>query len=238
MNNQLFSSETTSTYFAGFIAKVYGWMSVGVFISFVISFVVYFLIENNNALSTFVYIAMIPSFILQLILVGIISGLGNRMNTLLTGFLFIVYSALMGVTLSAFTMQYTTSSILTTFLVAFLTFAVMSIFGLLVKTDLTRLGSLLLFALVGLIIGTIINFILYFIFPQLASGISWVLTYIGLGIFIAMVATDTQELKKIAAYSQENGITNGRLAIQGALKLYLNFINILIRLLFIFGKRR
>lgn len=238
MDNQVFSTKTNATYFSGFIAKVYGWMSVGIFISFFISFVVYFLVENNNAISTFVYIAMIPSFILQLILVGVIGGLGNRMNSLLTGFLFILYSALMGITLSAFTMQYTTASIITTFLVAFITFAVMSVIGFVVKTDLTRLGGLLLFGLVGLIIATIINFVLYFIFPQLASGISWILTYVGLGIFIAMVATDTQELKKISAYSEENGIPNGNLVIQGALKLYLNFINILIRLLFIFGRRR
>ena len=148
--------------------------------------------------------------------------------TAITGFL--VYSGLNGLTLSFIFIVYTQASIATTFFVTAGTFAAVSTYGWVTKSDLTSVGSFLFMGLIGVIIGSLVN--LFFQSPVLY----WLVTYAGLAVFIGLTAYDTQRLKLM---HQEGGASaTEQLAVLGALRLYLDFINMFLFLLRIFGRRR
>jgi hypothetical protein len=112
-------------------------------------------------------------------------------------------------------------------------FAAMSLYGYTTKRDLTTLGNLAFMALIGIILATLVN-----IFLQ-SSGLYWIITYLGVAIFIALTAWDTQKIKRMIAATPSADINNTqRIAILGALSLYLDFINLFLYLLRIFGRRR
>lgn len=144
--------------------------------------------------------------------------------------LFMLYSVLTGVTFSIYFLAFTTKSIASTFFITAGTFAVMSLYGFLTKTDLTKLGNLCLMALFGLIIASVVNIFLK------SETMYWIVSYVGVLIFIGLIAYDTQKIKALA-YTEENEHTQ-KLAICGALALYLDFINLFIMLLRIFGQRK
>ena len=229
----------SSNYLASFFSKVYGWMSVGLFVSFLISFAIYFTVDFNSSTQMgTLNLVMLISFIFQIILVFAISKQASKLNSMMAGVLFILFAALNGVTLGAFTIYYELGSIAIVFLVTLLTFGALSLIGGVVKKDLSGIGGLAIFGLIGIIIGSFVNLLIFFIAPQIAVGISWALTYIGVGIFMILIAYDTQKLKKIAIDAEMKGIPTNGIAVQGALTLYLDFINMFIRLLAIFGNRR
>lgn len=228
----------TTAFFAKFLSQVYGWMTLGLLVSFAISAVIYVYAYNNPALITALYIAMFVSIFIQLGLVFVISSKAATMSSVSAGLLFIAYSALNGLTLGLFTMYFELGSIATAFLAGVLTFAVMSVVGFFVKRDLTGIAGLAFFGLIGIVLGSLINVFLYFLFPQLAVGFTWILTYVGIGVFLILIAYDTQKLKKFASNAEASGLSVGGVAVQGALTLYLDFINMFMRLLLIFGKRR
>jgi uncharacterized protein len=132
--------------------------------------------------------------------------------------------------------RYTLTSILVAFGATFLTFAVMSIYGALTKQDLTRWGQIAMFGLIGLLIGTFINILVSIFAPGFGQGMYWILTYVGIGLFVILIAYDSQKLKRMA--ENANGQNISSLAINGALQLYLDFINIFIRVLLIMGKKK
>jgi FtsH-binding integral membrane protein len=142
---------------------------------------------------------------------------------------FLVYAALNGLLLSFIFLVYTATSIATTFFVTASTFAAVSLFGWVTKSDLTSMGSFLFMGLIGVIIASVVN--LFFQSPALY----WIVTYAGLAVFIGLTAYDTQRLKQI--YQSGAGSTE-QMAILGALALYLDFINMFLLLLRIFGRRR
>lgn len=144
--------------------------------------------------------------------------------------LFMLYSVLTGITFSIYFLAFTAESIASTFFITAGTFAVMSLYGFLTKTDLTKLGNLCLMALFGLIIASVVNIFLK------SETMYWIVSYVGVLIFIGLIAYDTQKIKTLA-YTQENEHTQ-KLAICGALALYLDFINLFIMLLRIFGQRK
>lgn len=144
--------------------------------------------------------------------------------------LFMIYSLLTGVTFSVYFLIFTAESIASTFFITAGTFGVMSLYGYFTKKDLTKLGNLCLMALIGIIIASVVNFFLH------SETIYWVTTYIGVLVFVGLIAYDTQKIKALAAIG-DNEHTQ-KLAICGALSLYLDFINLFIMLLRIFGKRR
>lgn len=144
--------------------------------------------------------------------------------------LFMLYSVLTGITFSIYFLAFTAESIASTFFITAGTFAVMSLYGFLTKTDLTKLGNLCLMALFGLIIASVVNIFLK------SETMYWIVSYVGVLIFIGLIAYDTQKIKALA-YTQENEHTQ-KLAICGALALYLDFINLFIMLLRIFGQRK
>jgi FtsH-binding integral membrane protein len=168
----------------------------------------------------------------QIALVVVLSAAITRLSTGVGVALFLAYAALLGVSLSAILLYYTQATITMTFMITAGTFGVMSIFGFVTKRDLTKLGNLMIMLLIGLILGSVVNIFLR------SSAVYWILTYVGVGIFVGLIAYDTQKIKQLAAVSLSNEKGRGAIVVMGALKLYLDFINLFLLLLRIFGRQR
>lgn len=229
--------QTSGSIFGSFMAQIYGWMSFALIITFAVAFGVEFLAERN--LSFFNFVAAISPIVIigQLILVLILSFLGRRMNAFLSAALFIFHSITMGIFFGVIFLGFTTTSIFLVFGGTIATFIVMSVFGLVTKQDLTSWGRLFFIGLIGLFIATILNIIMYFIAPGAASILDFILTYVGIALFLGLIAYHSQQFK-VMSQSIGNGSGMTGLAIQAALTLYLDFINLFIRLLGVMGKRR
>jgi len=215
----------------GFITRVYAWMALGLFVTAAAALVtvmtpgLLMLIVTNTMLFFGLLLA-------ELIVVIALTAAINRLAPAVAGLAFVFYAALNGVTLSILMMVYTSSSIAETFVIAAATFGVMTIFGLTTHWDLTRFGSLLFMALFGLILATVFN--LFFQNP----AVYWITTYAGILIFIGLIAYDTQKLKNMSLAVGADGEVSRKASIMGALALYLDFINLFLLLLRIFGRRK
>jgi uncharacterized protein len=163
----------------------------------------------------------------QLGMVVAFSMLAARASTAVAAAMFFAYAALTGVTFSVLFLAYTSSSIASTFLVTGGTFAGVSVFGAVTRRDLSAVGRFALFALIGLIVASVVNIFLK------SPALLWMTTFAGVVIFAALTAYDTQKLKALYAA----GGAGGNLALRGALTLYLDFINMFLVLLRIFGRR-
>lgn len=155
----------------------------------------------------------------------------RKNNAILAGILFTAYSYLTGVTLSIIFMVYTTASIVTIFLTTAAIFAIMAVYGLVTKTDLSRVGNILLMALIGIIIISFVN-----IFLLHSSMLDTAISAIGVLIFVGLTAYDTQKIKRMVAVSNSQNVNS--LALFGAFELYLDFINLFLKLLSLLGKRK
>lgn len=144
---------------------------------------------------------------------------------------FILFSALMGASLAPIFLIYRIGSIVYTFFITAGTFGAMSVYGYFTKTDLTKIGSYLFMALIGLIIASVVN-----IFVK-SSGFEWIISIAGVLIFVGLTAWDTQQVKRLAQVNLEPSLAD-KLATIGALNLYLDFINLFLYLLRIFGGNR
>lgn len=164
----------------------------------------------------------------QLGLVFAFSALAVRVSTPVAAILFFAYAALTGVTFSTLFLVYTASSIAATFFVTAGAFAGLSAVGLVTKRDLSAVGRFAIFALFGVIIASVVN-----IFLQ-SSGLDWIITTVGVLLFAGLTAYDTQRLKELF----RSGATAANLPLVGALTLYLDFINMFLFLLRLFGNRR
>jgi FtsH-binding integral membrane protein len=172
-------------------------------------------------------------WLLFLAQIGLVIGLSARIDRLApftAAALFIAYAALNGLTLSALFLVYTYTSIAQAFLATATTFGVMSLYGATTKRDLSTAGNLFVMALIGFFVGSIVNLF------WANSAVYWVLTYLGIALFIGLTAYDTQQIKQLVQQVQDDTSAR-RLAIIGALKLYLDFINLFVLLLRIFGSR-
>jgi hypothetical protein len=172
--------------------------------------------------------------IAQLVLVFMISARIYRMQAGTATLLFVLYSALNGATISSIFLAYAQSSITSTFFVCSATFVACSIYGWTTRRDLTSMAGFLTMGLIGIVIASLVN-----LFIQ-SSGISVIVSYIGVLVFVGLTAYDTQDIKNMAL-SQPGDIDAGTIrkgAILGALKLYLDFINLFLMLLRIFGSSR
>ncbi len=168
----------------------------------------------------------------ELVLVVVLSAAVAKLSPAIAGLLFFGYAVLNGVTLSILLMLYTRSSIAITFGITACTFGIMTLFGYTTQRDLTRLGSLLIMALIGMVIASVVN--LFFMNP----AVYWITTYVGILIFIGLVAYDTQKFKQMSLGLGEDGQTAQKASILGALRLYLDFINLFLLLLRILGRRK
>jgi FtsH-binding integral membrane protein len=213
----------------GVLTSVYLWMTIGLLITGAVAIYT----VGSTALIELIYsniVVLLGLFIAELALVYVISSRIWKMASSTATALFIIYAALNGLTISIIFLLYTSSSIASTFFVTAGTFAAMSIYGYTTKRDLSKLGSLLFMALLGLIIASIVNMLLH------STGLYWLITYAGVLIFVGLTAYDTQRIKKMIAANPTFEVQ--RIAILGALSLYLDFINLFLLLLRIFGRRR
>ena len=209
-----------------FMVKVFGWMGAGLAVSGLV------------AAWVATYVGFIPmwlfivSFILQLVLVVRLSRSLERMSVNMASGTFLFYAALTGVTLSTVLLIYTAESVASTFLVTAGAFGAMAAFGYTTKRDLTGWGSFLFMGLIGIILASVVN-----IFMQ-SSGLSLVISYIGVLVFTGLTAYDVQKLKDTNILGNADTPEDTKEAIQGALRLYLDFVNLFLMLLRITGSRR
>jgi FtsH-binding integral membrane protein len=171
---------------------------------------------------------LIAVFVVQIGLVIVISARAERMSAPVAGTLFFAYAALNGVVFSFIFELYTAQSIFTTFLITAGMFGAMAAWGYFTKADLSSLGSILFMALIGLILATIVN-----VFVA-STALYWITTYAGVAIFAGLTAYDMQKLKQYGQARTESGGA----AVNGALALYLDFVNLFLFLLRIFGQAR
>ncbi|MGA8218994.1 MAG: Bax inhibitor-1/YccA family protein [Solirubrobacterales bacterium] len=174
---------------------------------------------------------VIGVIVAQLALVLALVFLLPRISVGLATFLFLLYSATVGVTFALIFELYTTQSIFTAFLITAGMFGALAVWGAVTHIDLSKVGAIAFMALIGLILATIVNLF------WANSTLYWITTYAGVGIFAALTAYDMQKLKQINQQGL-SGEAEGRAAIMGALALYLDFINLFLFLLRIFGRSR
>lgn len=154
----------------------------------------------------------------------------NKMSTGTTLLMFCIFSALMGCTLAPIFLVYRIGTIVYTFFITAGTFGAMSVYGYFTKSDLTKMGSYLIMALFGLIIASVVNIF------WANSTFEWIISIVGVLIFVGLTAWDTQQVKRMAAANLDPALTD-KLATMGALSLYLDFINLFLYILRIFGGR-
>ncbi len=229
---QSFSPSQTETQVKinTFVRSVYNWMSLGLFLTASIAWIV----ANNQSFFTFVYQAKWIFFIAEIGLVFYISRNINKLEASTASSLFMLYAALNGATMSIFFLIYTVQSIASTFLICAATFGVCSLFGWVTKRDLTGLGNFMFMGFIGIFIASIVNIFLK------NQGLQAIISYIGVLVFTGLTAYDTQKIKYMAL-AQSSGLDGGVVrkgAVIGALTLYLDFILMFQYLLMIFGGRR
>ena len=216
-----------------FVRSVYNWMCIGLALT---GFIAYY-VSGSETVTRLVFgnnLIFFGLIIAELALVFSISGMVNRMSAGTAASLFVLYSALNGVTLSFIFLIYTRTSIVSTFFICSATFLVCSIYGWTTKKDLTSLGGFLMMGLFGIIIASLVNMFIR------SSAMSMVVSYIGVIVFVGLTAYDTQKLKNMAL-TQPAGLESAVIrkgAVLGALSLYLDFINLFLMLLRIFGRGR
>jgi len=216
-----------------FVRSVYNWMAIGLGLTGVVAYSVANLPEIRNVIlgSGIVFFGLI---IAQLALVFMLSARIYRMQAGTATLLFVLYSALNGATLSSIFLAYAQSSITSTFFICSATFVACSVYGWTTRQDLTSISGFLTMGLIGIVIASLVN-----LFFQ-SSAVSTIVSYIGVLVFVGLTAYDTQDIKNMAM-SQPADIDSGAVrkgAILGALKLYLDFINLFLMLLRIFGSSR
>jgi FtsH-binding integral membrane protein len=224
--------ERANSGIQAYMAQVYGWMTCGLLLTAFVSWYA----AHTPAIINFIFSSQITFFgliILQLGLVFVISGMVNRLSgTMATG-LFMLYSVLTGLTLSSIFIAYTYSSIASTFVVTAGMFGAMSLYGYTTKRDLSGFGSMLFMGLIGIVLASLVNIWLK------SPALMWAITYIGVLVFVGLTAYDTQKLKAMGEQLNADDKDSFRkYAIVGALTLYLDFINLFLMLLRIFGNRR
>jgi hypothetical protein len=203
------------------MGAVYGWMAAGLCLTAFVSMAV----ASSPALFNMLYANRMLFFgliIVEFGLVFAISGFATRMGTATAAPLFLLYSALNGVTISGIFLVYTGQSISSAFFTTAGTFGAMSVYGFMTKRDLTSLGSFCFMGLIGIVIASVVNIFLH------SNIIQFMVSGIGVMVFIGLTAYDTQKLKGV----------RGGAAVAGALALYLDFINIFLMMLQLFGDRR
>ncbi len=210
--------------------KVYVWMTLALVIT---GFTAYGVASSPGVLQAIYANPVIfwGLIIAEFALVIGVSAAINKLSLTTATLMFILYSVINGAMLSSIFLVYTASSIATVFFITAGTFGAMALVGYTTKTDLTSMGKFLFMALIGLIIATIVN-----LFVK-STGMTLILSYVGVLIFVGLTAYDSQKIKEMLLQAPDASEGAQKLALLGALTLYLDFINLFIYLLRIFGKR-
>jgi FtsH-binding integral membrane protein len=214
-----------------FLGRVYQMMALGLGVTGVVALLV---ASSPAAVEFFVMNRgiMMLLIVAQLVTVLAFTGLLNRVSAGTAAAMFFGYAALSGITFSTIFLVYTKASIAGTFFVTAGAFAGLSAYGYVTKRSLDGMGSFLFMGLIGLVLASIVNIFLG------SPAIYWLTTFMGVIVFTGLAAYDTAKLKQLAATTDVSGDHGRKLALQGALMLYLDFINLFLMLLRIFGGRR
>lgn len=188
-------------------------------------------VASSPALINFFFGNQIVYWGMFIVMIAMAWILPARMERMSTGSMlgcFVLFSALMGASLAPIFLVYHLGTITYTFFITAGTFGAMSVYGFFTKADLSRFGTFLFMGLIGLIIACVVNIFLK------SSGLEWIISIVGVLIFVGLTAWDTQTIKKLAAANLDPAMTD-KLATLGALNLYLDFINLFLFILRIFG---
>lgn len=220
-----------SSAFPVLMRKVYLWMTLALVIT---GFTAYYVAHNETLLTALVsnQILFWGLVIGEFALVVGLSAAINKLSLTMATLMFVIYSVINGATLSFIFLVYTYSSITNVFFITAGTFAVMALIGYFTKVDLSSMGKILMMALIGIIIATIVN-----IFTK-SEGLAMILNYLGVLVFVGLTAYDSQKIKQMMMAAPDAGEVAQKMALLGALSLYLDFINLFLYLLRIFGARR
>ena len=216
-----------------FMTGVFSWMFIALAITAATAYYVAStpsimqLMITETGLSIFGWVVMLAPIGFVLLM----SFRFQKLSAISLSLLFLVYSVLVGLSISFIFMVYTMGSIATTFGVTSLTFGIMAIAGYTTKTDLTKFGSILMMALVGIIVAMLVNFFLK------SESMQYFISFIGVLVFTGLTAYDVQKLKKIGTEMVAGQESTRKYAIMGALSLYLDFINLFLFLLRFLGRR-
>lgn len=220
-----------SSAFPALMRKVFVWMALALAITGLTAFGV----ATSPTLVTAIFSSKLMFWgliIAEFALVFAISGAINKLSLSTATLLFILYSVVNGATLSVIFFAFSTAVIAKTFFITAGTFGVMALVGYTTKTDLTSMGKLLFMALLGIIIASVVNMFVH------SSGFDLIISYVGVLIFVGLTAYDTQKIKQMCLMAPDAGETAQKLALLGALELYLDFINLFLYLLRIFGNNK
>lgn len=232
-NNNSRASESIqlSEAFPALMRKVYLWMTFALLIT---AGVAYLTAATPVMVSTITTnrIMFFGLMITEVLLVVCISAALDKLTLTQATLLFIIYAAINGISMSVILLAYTEASIATVFLITAGTFGIMSLWGYTTAANLSTMGKLLWMALIGLILATIVNLFLH------SGTLMLVLSYIGVIVFVGLTAYDTQKIKMMLMEAEEESEDYQKLALLGALSLYLDFINLFIYLLRILGSRK
>lgn len=216
---------------ASFITKVYAWMCGALMVTGLVSIwtastpaLVEIIIGNS--------IIFFGLIIAEFLCVAYLAAAVEKISSQTATIILIGYAALNGLTFSALFLIYTSESIAITFFITAGTFGIMSIYGYYTKKDLTTIGNIAFMAVIGLIIASVVNIFFY------NETLYWITTYVGILIFVTLTAYDTQKIKKMNIIGNEGTEEDKKEAIMGALTLYLDFINLFLYLLRIFGQKK
>jgi len=214
-----------------FMVRVYNWMTAGLAVT---GMMAYMVSHNDTMMGLIAGNPVVPIVLIvaQLGLVVYLSGWIQKMSASQATGIFMLYAGLTGLTFSFIFLAYTASSITSAFMVTAGTFAAMSFYGYTTKKDLTSMGSFLFMGLIGIIIASLVNLFLQ------SAAIYWITTYAGVLIFVGLTAYDTQKIKEMNILGNEGTDEDTKEAVIGALRLYLDFINLFLMLLRIMGDRR
>ena len=229
-NNYSYSGSSVQTAQVSLMKSLYLWMSIALAVTGITAMVV----DASYSLQQLLFGGRYTFLVLAIAEVALVIYLTariTRMSFATAMVSFLAYSFLNGLTLSVIFLAYTKASIASTFFVTAGTFAAMSLYGYFTKKDLSSWGNIFFMALIGLIIASVVNIF------WANSTLYWVITYAGVLIFVGLTAYDTHRIKQVLANQEINESTQ-KLALLGALTLYLDFINMFLYLLRIFGDRR
>ena len=231
-NSEMTYERGLSINMPGLMRDVYAWMAIALLVTGATAWIV----ADSPLLLGLIFASKFGTWgllIATIALVWHLSAAVTRLSLKAATAMFLIYSVLNGLTMSAIFIMYTFSSISAVFLTTAGTFGVMSVYGYMTKTDLSRVGSLCLMALFGVIIATVVNIFLENTMLQM------ILSYAGILIFVGLTAYDTARIREIAMTHDTSATDDGqKIAIMGALTLYLDFINLFLYMLRIFGDRK
>jgi FtsH-binding integral membrane protein len=216
----------------GILKSVYLWMTCALVISGLTAMVV----ANNASMIEALFSSRAPLiiiFIAQFGLIWFISARIGSISFLTATLLFLAYSILTGVTLSSIFLLFTAESLSSVLFITAGTFAAVSLYGFITRKDLSSWGSILIMALMGLLIASVVNIFLK------SELMYWIVSYVGEIIFVGLTAYDTQKIKTMAtAMHSADEDSRNKIALLGAITLYLDFINLFLYILRIFGRRK